>query len=107
MTFDALSISEAQLRGVDLDRLRGESFSTVEHHRMVNSHEAYAKLYWQWVEFCREDQQAEIAVKASKVSPPKTRKKSIQRNRLVAKQKVSFTDTQIRIAVKAQQKNGK
>lgn len=75
-------LDEARLRGIDLKKLRRESFTSRQHIDMVRMHEIKAALYW-----------------SSRHQPdaPKRRKTSEGVYRL-QEVDIEFTETQINIA---------
>lgn len=82
-------MDEAKMRGIDIDKLRGESFYNLAHHRMVEMHEAKAKLFR---DYAKLQENTDNPAPNPKVAPVK---KPV---RVVNGKKYQFTDTQIRIA---------
>lgn len=62
--------NEAQLRGIDLEKLREESFSSREHLKMMAEHEVFAKTYWQIVRETARPVEKKLPPKMKTVKPP-------------------------------------
>lgn len=84
-------MDEAKLRGIDVEQLRAERFNTRAHYKMVEIHEARARLFREYAKF------SATPVESPKVSPVEKPVKS-KKSARVRKDKYQFTDTQIRIA---------
>lgn len=82
-------MDEAKMRGIDIDKLRAESFYNMAHHRMVEMHEAKAKLFRDYAKLQQSKPNPEPAPKLAPVQKPV---------RVVKEKKHQFTDAQIRIA---------
>ena len=100
--------NEAQLRGIDMRKLRQESFTSQKHLSMVAEHEQKSKLFW---ELFREPERPRtspvIKSDTPKVQPKVENSKKPDRN--VSRQ-YRFTPEQLRIAMsiaeKKEMKNG-
>jgi hypothetical protein len=94
--------NEAQLRGIDMRKLRQELFTSQKHLSMVAEHEQKSKLFW---ELFREPERPRTSP-AIKSDTPKVQPKveiSTKPDRNVSRQ-YRFTPEQLRIAMSIAEK---
>lgn len=82
-----MEFNEAEMRGIDLKKLRKERFSSIAHKRMVERHEEKAKLFRDYAKLVEQNPLPSPAV-APVQKPARVRKDK----------KYQFSDTQLRIA---------
>lgn len=82
-----MEFNEAEMRGIDLAKLRKERFSSLAHKKMVERHEEKAKLFRDYAKLVEENPVPK-PVSVPVQNPAKVRKDK----------KYQFTDTQLRIA---------
>jgi hypothetical protein len=81
--------NEAQLRGIDLDKLQEESFSSREHLKMMAHHEIFAREYWRIMKETARPEASKTTKKVKSVKPVAKVRQS---------KKYLFTPEQVNIA---------
>lgn len=96
--------NEAKLRGIDMRKLRQESFTSQKHLSMVAEHEQKSKLIWAMArEPERPRERPAIKSDTPKVQPKVEKPKKADRN---VSQNYRFTPEQLRIAKAVANKKG-
>ncbi len=99
------NFNEAKLRGINLRKLRNESFTSASHLSMVAEHELRAQVYWQQVrERARPAARPRIKNDTPKVQASVETVVSSDRN---VSPEIRFTPEQLRIAMAALDKTEK
>lgn len=82
-----MDFNEAEMRGIDLAKLRRERFTSYAHKKMVERHEAKAKLFRDYAKLVEENP-LPVPTSVPVQNPARVRKDK----------KYQFSDTQLRIA---------